>query len=115
MCYSGLGFAERQILFSDVNSRREIDSRRQWGYGTCYGGIVSPLRRSVVDVVSIGIKFGYEVWVPAVFVLRSEERKSDRERGSQASILPSVYVLSSEERKSDREGVRLLYYHLCLF
>ena len=33
MCYSGFGYAERQILFS----RREIDSRRQWGYGTCYG------------------------------------------------------------------------------
>ena len=38
--------AERQILFF----RREIDSRRQWGYGTCYGGIVSPLRRSVLFV-----------------------------------------------------------------
>ena len=32
---------------SDTVFRREIDSRRQWGYGTCYGGIVSPLRRSV--------------------------------------------------------------------
>ena len=33
---------------SDTVFRRELDSRRQWGYGTCYGGIVSPLRRSVV-------------------------------------------------------------------
>ena len=33
---------------SDTVFRREIDSRRQWGYGTCYGGIVSPLRRSVL-------------------------------------------------------------------
>ena len=33
---------------SDTVFRREIDSRQQWGYGTCYGGIVSPLRRSVV-------------------------------------------------------------------
>ena len=33
---------------SDTVFRREIDSRRQWGYGTCYGVvIVSPLRRSV--------------------------------------------------------------------
>ena len=32
---------------SDTVFRRETDSRRQWGYGTCYGGIVSPLRRSV--------------------------------------------------------------------
>ena len=32
---------------SDTVFRREIDSRRQWGYGTCCGGIVSPLRRSV--------------------------------------------------------------------
>ena len=32
---------------SDTIFRREIDSRRPWGYGTCYGGIVSPLRRSV--------------------------------------------------------------------
>ena len=32
---------------SDTVFQREIDSRRQWGYGTCYGGIVSPLRRSV--------------------------------------------------------------------
>ena len=32
---------------SDTVFRREIDSLRQWGYGTCYGGIVSPLRRSV--------------------------------------------------------------------
>ena len=32
---------------SDTVFRREINSRRQWGYGTCYGGIVSPLRRSV--------------------------------------------------------------------
>ena len=35
---------------SDTVFRREIDSRRQWGYGTCYGGIVSPLRRSVGTV-----------------------------------------------------------------
>ena len=34
---------------SNTVFRREIDSRRQWGYGTCYGGIVSPLRRSVMD------------------------------------------------------------------
>ena len=27
---------------SDTVFRREIDSRRQWGYGTWYGGIVSP-------------------------------------------------------------------------
>ena len=33
---------------SDTVFRREIDSRRQWGYGTCYGGIVSPPRRSVI-------------------------------------------------------------------
>ena len=33
---------------SDTVFRREIHSRRQWGYGTCYGGIVSPLRRSVL-------------------------------------------------------------------
>ena len=25
---------------SDTVFRREIDSRRQWGYGTCYGGII---------------------------------------------------------------------------
>ena len=37
---------------SDTVFRREIDSLRQWGYGTCYGGIVSPLRRSVVNQVS---------------------------------------------------------------
>ena len=35
---------------SDTVFRREIDSRRQWGYGTCYGGIVSPLRRSVLTM-----------------------------------------------------------------
>ena len=32
---------------SDTVFRRELDSRRQWGYGTYYRGIVSPLRRSV--------------------------------------------------------------------
>ena len=36
---------------SDTVFRREIDSRRQWGYGTCYGGIVSPLRRSVCTTI----------------------------------------------------------------
>ena len=34
---------------SDTVFRREIDSRRQWGYGSCYGGIISPLRRSVLQ------------------------------------------------------------------
>ena len=37
---------------SDTVFRREIDSRRQWGYGTCYGGIVSPLRRSVAVLIN---------------------------------------------------------------
>ena len=43
MCYSDFGFAERH----DTVFRREIGSQRQWGYGTCYMVIVSPLRRSV--------------------------------------------------------------------
>ena len=37
----------RPCRTSDTVFRREIDSRRQWDYGTCYSGIVSPLRRSV--------------------------------------------------------------------
>ena len=36
---------------SDTVFRREIDSRRQWGCGTCYGGIVSPLLRSVLHIM----------------------------------------------------------------
>ena len=38
---------------SDTVFRREIDSRRQWGYGTCYGGIVSPVRRSVSNILLV--------------------------------------------------------------
>ena len=38
---------------SDTVFRREIDSRRQWGYGTCYGGIVSPLGRSVLLYIKV--------------------------------------------------------------
>ena len=29
------------------------ECRQQWGYGTCYGGIVSPLRRSVETHVEV--------------------------------------------------------------
>ena len=52
----GNDFSANQIMcYSDRTSdtvfRREIDSRRQWGYGTCYGGIVSPLRRSVTYIM----------------------------------------------------------------
>ena len=43
LCVTGL----RLCRTSDTVFRREIDSRRQWGYGTCYGGIVSPLQRGV--------------------------------------------------------------------
>ena len=38
---------------SDTVFRREIDSRRQWGYRTCYGGIISPLRRSVASLLQL--------------------------------------------------------------
>ena len=47
MCYSG--------RTSDTVFRREIYSRRQWGYGTCYSGIVSPLRRSVSRVLFLWV------------------------------------------------------------
>ena len=33
---------------SDTVFRREIDSLRQWGYGTCYGGIVSPTAKECI-------------------------------------------------------------------
>ena len=50
---------------SDTVFRREIDSRRQWGYGTCYGGIVSPLRRSVRQP-SLGCQWSYNMFCWAV-------------------------------------------------
>ena len=59
------------------------------------------------------------LYITAKFVLRSEERKSDR--GTQAYISSAGFVLRSEgwkssrerERERERERVRLLYYQLC--
>ena len=35
---------------SDTVFRREIDSRRQWGYGTCYGGSFPACELSVTNI-----------------------------------------------------------------
>ena len=51
---------------SDTVFRREIDSRRQWGYGTCYGGIVSPLRRSVPEKMLE--KCGKVMWLAILII-----------------------------------------------
>ena len=47
MCYSGFGFAE----MSDTVFRSEIDSRWQWGYGTCYGGSFPVAKECIEDPI----------------------------------------------------------------
>ena len=54
---------------SDTVFRREIDSRRQWGYGTCYGGSFSAAKecRGANATVNQQILACYYIWLISFF------------------------------------------------